>query len=126
MTHYGEGTPRPAGSVLTVKFVLDGIEFVALNGGPQFKFSPAISLVINCDTQDEVDYYWTQLLSGGGLEQQCGWLNDRYGVSWQVVPTVLPELLSQPDRAAAQRTMTAMLQMKKLDIATLKRASEIA
>jgi predicted 3-demethylubiquinone-9 3-methyltransferase (glyoxalase superfamily) len=124
-THYLEGMPRPAGSVLTVRFILDGEEFVALNGGPQFKFSPAISFVANCDTQAQVDELW-QKLSEGGLEGQCGWLTDKYGVSWQVVPKALMEMLSKSDRAASQRAISAMLKMKKLDIAVLQRAYENA
>jgi predicted 3-demethylubiquinone-9 3-methyltransferase (glyoxalase superfamily) len=124
-TYYLDGLPQPAGSVMTVKFVLDGEEFVALNGGPHFKFSPATSFVVNCDTQEEVDYFWSKL-SEGGEEQQCGWLKDRYGVSWQVVPKVLPDMLSQADRAASQRAVSAMLKMKKLDISALQRAYDNA
>ncbi len=118
---YLEGSPGEAGSVLTVRFVLDGQEFLALNGGPQFTFSPAISFVVPCQTQAEVDEYWERL-SAGGEEGQCGWLVDRFGVSWQIVPDALPALLSSSDTAASQRAFAAMLQMKKLDIAALERA----
>ncbi|MGA2255737.1 MAG: VOC family protein [Thermoguttaceae bacterium] len=119
--YFLEGSPGVAGSVMTIQFILDGAEFVALNGGPQFKFSPAISFVVNCETQEEVDRLW-QELSAGGQEVQCGWLTDKYGVSWQIVPTVLPDMLSSSDRAAAQRAFTAMLGMTKLDISALRRA----
>lgn len=119
--YYLEGAPRPAGSVLTVVFVLDGTHYVALNGGPHFKFSPAMSLVATCDTQERVDSLWRQL-GEGGQESQCGWLTDRYGVSWQVVPRVLIALLNTSDAAASQRAMAAMMKMKKLDIAALQRA----
>jgi predicted 3-demethylubiquinone-9 3-methyltransferase (glyoxalase superfamily) len=114
---------KPAGTVLTVAFELDGQAFTALNGGPMFKFNEAISLQVNCETQDEVDYYWEKLSEGGDKRaQQCGWLKDRYGVSWQVVPRILPEMISDPDTAKSGRVMEAMLRMKKLDIAELKRA----
>lgn len=113
---------RPKGSVMTVAFELDGQPFVALNGGPVFTFSPAISFVVDCATQEEVDRLWDQL-SAGGEPQQCGWLRDKYGVTWQIVPTVLGKLLSDPDAARAQRVMQAMLQMNKLDIGALKQAS---
>ena len=114
---------RPKGSVMTVEFELDGQEFVALNGGPIFKFTEAISFVVNCETQEEVDYYWEKL-SQGGKEVQCGWLKDKYGLSWQIVPTVLGELLSGKDAAKAQRVMDAMLKMVKLDIKKLKQAAK--
>jgi predicted 3-demethylubiquinone-9 3-methyltransferase (glyoxalase superfamily) len=115
---------RPAGTVMIVAFELDGQAFTALNGGPMFKFNEAISLQVNCETQEEVDYYWERLSEGGDRSaQQCGWLKDRYGVSWQIVPTVLPELVGNPDSARSQRAMEAMLKMKKIDIETLKRAS---
>ena len=120
-TYYPEGSPGVAGTVMTVQFILDGVEFVAINGGPQFKFTPAISFVANCETQDEVDRLW-QALSEGGQEVQCGWVTDRFGVSWQIVPTALPDMLCSADAAAAQRAFTAMLGMKKLDIAALQRA----
>jgi predicted 3-demethylubiquinone-9 3-methyltransferase (glyoxalase superfamily) len=121
LARYGEGSPGPAGSVMTVEFQLEGQSFVALNGGPHFKFSEAISFVVNCQTQDEIDFYWEKLSAGGG-EVQCGWLKDKFGLSWQIVPTVLPELLADPNREKAQRVMKAMLTMKKLDIAALKQA----
>lgn len=114
---------RPAGSVMTVDFELDGQRFVALNGGPLFTFSEAISLVVNCQTQAEVDAFWTKL-STGGQEVECGWLKDRFGVSWQIVPTVLPEMLRDKDPDKSRRVMAAMLRMKKLDIAALKSAYE--
>ena len=114
---------KPAGSVMTVAFELDGQPFTALNGGPVFKFNEAISFQINCETQEEVDYYWEKLSEGGDEKvQQRGWLKDKYGVSWQVVPKVLPEMLSNPDSEKSQRAMKAMLQMKKIDIAELERA----
>jgi predicted 3-demethylubiquinone-9 3-methyltransferase (glyoxalase superfamily) len=118
---YGGAGPGPAGSVMTVEFQLDGRSFVALNGGPHFKFTEAISFVVNCQTQDEVDAYWEKL-SAGGTEVQCGWLKDTFGLSWQIVPTALPELLSDPDPEKSQRVMKAMLTMKKLDIRALKQA----
>lgn len=114
---------RPKGTIMTVAFQLDGQEFVALNGGPQFKFTEAISLVVNCQTQEQVDEYWRKL-SDGGQEIQCGWLKDKYGLSWQIVPTILSELLSDPDPKKAERVMQAMLQMKKIDIKGLKQAYE--
>jgi predicted 3-demethylubiquinone-9 3-methyltransferase (glyoxalase superfamily) len=117
--HHG----RPAGSVMTVAFELDGQPFTALNGGPTFKFSEAISFQVECLSQEEVDYYWDTLSKGGPPEAQvCGWLKDQFGVSWQIVPKVLPELLMDPDTEKAQRAMAAMLQMKKLDITALQRA----
>jgi predicted 3-demethylubiquinone-9 3-methyltransferase (glyoxalase superfamily) len=114
---------RPAGSVMTVAFELDGQSFTALNGGPAFTFNEAISLQVNCDTQEEVDYYWERLSKGGDPRaQQCGWLKDKYGLSWQIVPTVLPEMLKDHESAKAQRAMDAMLRMKKIDIGELERA----
>jgi predicted 3-demethylubiquinone-9 3-methyltransferase (glyoxalase superfamily) len=114
---------RPPGSVMTVAFELDGQRFTALNGGPIFKFSEAISFQVDCETQEEVDYYWDRLSEGGDEKaQQCGWVKDKYGLSWQVVPRVLIEMMSDPDPARSGRAMTAMLQMKKIDIAGLKRA----
>jgi predicted 3-demethylubiquinone-9 3-methyltransferase (glyoxalase superfamily) len=112
---------RPAGSVLTVEFRLDGEEFLALNGGPMFKFSEAVSFMVSCRTQAEVDYYWERL-SAGGQVQQCGWLKDKFGVSWQIVPTALGRLISDRDPAKSRRVMTALLQMVKLDIKKLKAA----
>jgi predicted 3-demethylubiquinone-9 3-methyltransferase (glyoxalase superfamily) len=127
MSRYGdagfEAHGRPPGSVMTVEFELDGMRLTALNGGPVFTFSEAISLQIFCDLQDEVDHYWARLSEGGDeAAQQCGWLKDRFGVSWQVVPTVLGRLMADPDPVKAGRVMDAMLPMKKLDIATLERA----
>ena len=123
IARYGEAGPGPAGSVMTVEFQLDGQEFVALNGGPHFPFTEAISLVVNCRTQAEVDRFWRKL-SAGGKEVQCGWLKDKYGLSWQIVPTVLGELMSSPDAAKSQRVMQAMLKMVKLDIKKLKQAAK--
>src|SRR5438874_7102392 len=120
---YGKAGPGPAGSVMTVEFQLEGQTFVALNGGPHFTFTEAISFVVNCQTQDEVDAYWEKL-SAGGAEIECGWVKDRFGLSWQIVPTALFELLSDPDPKKSQRVMKAMLTMKKLDIQALKRARE--
>ena len=114
---------RPRGSVMTVEFQLEGQQFVALNGGPQFKFTEAISFVVNCETQEEVDYYWEKL-SKGGKEVQCGWLKDKYGLSWQIVPTVLGKLVSDKDAARSQRVMQAMLKMVKLDVKKLKQAAK--
>jgi predicted 3-demethylubiquinone-9 3-methyltransferase (glyoxalase superfamily) len=122
ISHYGEAGPREAGSVMTVEFELDGQPFLALNGGPEFTFSEAISYQVSCENQEEVDRYWTTL-SGGGEEGPCGWLKDRFGLSWQIVPTALPRLLSDPDREKAQRVMAAMLQMKKIEIDELERAA---
>ena len=114
---------RPAGTVMTVAFELDGQAFTALNGGPIFKFNEAISLQINCETQAEVDFYWTKLSAGGDAKaQQCGWLRDKFGVSWQVVPAALPEMMTDPDARKSGRVMNALLQMKNLDIDALKRA----
>jgi len=114
-------TGRPAGSAMTVDFQLAGKEFVALNGGPMFKFTEAISFVVNCENQEEVDYFWSKL-SAGGEESRCGWLKDKFGLSWQVVPTVLIEMLTDKDTAKAKRVMHAMLQMDKIDIVVLKKA----
>ncbi len=122
ITRYGAGGPGPAGSVMTVKFKLLGQEFVGLNGGPHHKFTPAISFVINCDTQKEVDYYWKKLVAGGRPDQ-CGWLDDKFGVSWQIVPTILLELIGDKDQAKVARVMQAMIGMVKLDINALKRAA---
>jgi predicted 3-demethylubiquinone-9 3-methyltransferase (glyoxalase superfamily) len=114
---------KPAGSVMTVAFDLGGQSFTALNGGPHFKFNEAISLQIECETQADVDYYWNKLSEGGDPNaQQCGWLKDKFGLSWQVVPNIVPKLVNDPDTAKAQRAFQAMLQMKKLDIAALQRA----
>jgi predicted 3-demethylubiquinone-9 3-methyltransferase (glyoxalase superfamily) len=121
--HYGEAGPGTPGSVMTVDFELDGQSFIALNGGPQYSFTEAISFQVGCETQDEVDHYWSTL-SEGGEEGPCGWLKDRYGLSWQIVPTALPRLLGDRDRDKAQRAMVAMLGMRKLDIAELERAAD--
>jgi predicted 3-demethylubiquinone-9 3-methyltransferase (glyoxalase superfamily) len=123
VSRYGEGGPGPQGSVMTATFELDGQEFMALNGGPLFTFTEAISFFVNCETQAEVDELWTKLTEGGE-ESQCGWLKDKYGLSWQIVPSVLGELLNDPDAEKAGRVMNAMLQMKKLDIAGLRSAYE--
>ena len=125
VTHYGDAGPRPVGMVMTVSFELDGREFLALNGGPEYTFTEAVSFQIMCEDQDEIDFFWNSL-SEGGEEGPCGWLKDRYGVSWQVVPTALPELINDPDPARAQRATQAMLGMGKLDIAALQRAAEVA
>jgi len=122
ISRYNEAGPRPAGTALTVEFELNGQKFVALNGGPEFKFNEAISFQIPCADQDKVDYYWGKLTEGGE-EGACGWLKDKYGLSWQVVPTALFDLLSDPDPAKTQRTTQAMLSMKKLDIAALRQAA---
>jgi predicted 3-demethylubiquinone-9 3-methyltransferase (glyoxalase superfamily) len=122
IVRYGDAGPGPKGSVMTVAFEVDGHQFIALNGGPHFKFSEAISFSIDCKTQDDVDRYWNALTGGGGSEQPCGWLKDKFGMSWQVNPTVLGEMLNDPDPEKARRTMEAMLTMKKIDIAALKRA----
>jgi predicted 3-demethylubiquinone-9 3-methyltransferase (glyoxalase superfamily) len=121
VVRYSAAGPGPAGSAMTVEFKLEGQSFVALNGGPHFKFTEAISFVVNCQTQEEVDVYWEKLSADGG-EVQCGWVKDKFGLSWQVVPTVMLEYLSDPDPEKAGRVMKAMLKMTKLDIATLKAA----
>ncbi len=121
VTRYGDGGPVPSGTVMTVTFELDGQEFIALNGGPHFRFNEAVSFSIDCGSQEEVDYYWDSL-TDGGEEGECGWLKDRYGLSWQVNPRRLGELLSDPEPARSRRAMEAMLKMKKIDIAELERA----
>ena len=121
ITRYGEAGPGPAGSVMTVEFQLEGQTFVALNGGPHFNFTEAISFVVNCESQAEVDRYWDKL-SAGGAEVECGWVKDKFGLSWQIVPTVLLQFLSDPDPKKSQSAMKAMLGMKKLNVAALKRA----
>jgi len=113
---------RPVGSVLTIEFEIAGQKFVALNGGPQFKFNESVSFVVNCETQDEVDYFWAKLTSDGGEESACGWLKDKYGLSWQITPTVLIDMLHDKDPPKAERVMKAMLEMKKIDIEKLKAA----
>ena len=117
----GENGPGPKGSALTASFTLDGQQFVALNGGPHFKFTEAVSFVISCQDQEEIDYYW-QKLSEGGEESRCGWLKDKYGLSWQVVPAAMGKLLSNPDPEKSKRTMQALMKMNKLDIAALENA----
>jgi predicted 3-demethylubiquinone-9 3-methyltransferase (glyoxalase superfamily) len=125
VSRYGEAGPRPAGSIMTVDFELDGHSFMALNGGPEFTFNEAVSFVIDCADQDEVDYYWTKL-SEGGEEGPCGWLKDRFGLSWQVVPAALGELASDPDPAKSQAVIKAMLGMRKLVVADLQAAYDAA
>jgi predicted 3-demethylubiquinone-9 3-methyltransferase (glyoxalase superfamily) len=125
-SRYGEGGPGPKGSVMTVSFELDGQEFTALNGGPHFKFTEAVSFVVHCETQQEVDKFWNKLTQGGGQESQCGWLKDKFGLSWQIVPNALPKLLQDKDASRSQRVMTALLKMKKLDINELQRAYDQA
>ncbi len=121
VVRYGEAGPGPAGQAMTVDFQLEGQKFIALNGGPLFQFTEAISFVVNCQTQEEIDAYWEKLTEGGA-EGNCGWLKDKFGLSWQIVPTILPELLSGPDPKKSGRAVKAMLAMKKLDIATLQNA----
>jgi len=123
VARYGDAGPGPKGSVMTANFQLNGQEFVALNGGPHFKFTEAISFVVNCETQQEVDEFWEKL-SEGGEESRCGWLKDKYGLSWQIVPTILVKLLQDKDPVKAKRVMEAMLQMNKIDIKKLKQACE--
>jgi predicted 3-demethylubiquinone-9 3-methyltransferase (glyoxalase superfamily) len=125
VSYYNEAGPRPAGTVLTVEFVLDGQEFTAINGGPQFTFDEAISFLINCADQAEIDYYWDKLTEGG-QESQCGWLKDKYGVSWQVVPEGMAEIMTDPDQGRATRAMQAVLGMKKLDMAAIMAAADQA
>jgi len=122
MAHYGSAGPRPEGTVMAVSFELDGQKFVALNGGPQFTFSEAISFQVDCQSQEEVDAYWSKL-SADGEEGPCGWLKDKFGLSWQIVPARLMELLQDPDKEKAQRAMEAMLKMKKIEIADVERAA---
>jgi predicted 3-demethylubiquinone-9 3-methyltransferase (glyoxalase superfamily) len=122
ISHYGSAGPRPAGTVMVVEFELDGQQFTALNGGPaDFRFNEALSFIVNCASQAEVDYFW-QKLADGGEEGVCGWLTDRYGVSWQIIPTAMNEMISDPDPDKSQRAMAAMLQMTKIDIAAIERA----
>ena len=123
IARYGDAGPGPKGTVLTVNFEIDGQKFIALNGGPQFKFTEAVSFVVNCETQEEIDYFWEKL-SAGGEKSQCGWLKDKYGLSWQVVPTILGELMGGNAAERSNRVMQAILQMQKLEIEPLKRAYE--
>jgi len=125
VARYPEGSPGPAGQVMTIEFELFGQQFIALNGGPMFKFTEAVSFVVNCDTQQEVDKYWNSLLEGGSA-QQCGWLKDKFGLSWQIVPTALGKLMSDKNPDKAQAVMQAMLKMVKLDIPTLEKAYDAA
>ncbi len=122
VTHYTEAGPREAGMVMTVEFELNGQRFIGINGGPQFSFDEAVSFEVECESQEEVDYYWEKL-SEGGEEGPCGWLKDRYGLSWQIVPIGMEELFADPDKARAERAMKAMLGMGKLDIAALREAA---
>jgi predicted 3-demethylubiquinone-9 3-methyltransferase (glyoxalase superfamily) len=124
IARYPAGSPGPAGSVMTVEFTLEGQDFIALNGGPQFKFNEAISFSVECESQEEIDYYWERLLAGGGKPVQCGWLTDRYGLSWQVNPTMLADVFAGADAKRAERVMQAMLDMVKLDIRKLKEAAK--
>jgi predicted 3-demethylubiquinone-9 3-methyltransferase (glyoxalase superfamily) len=117
-----KGAGRPVGSVLTIEFEIAGQKFTALNGGPEFKFNESISFVVNCETQNEVDYFWEKLMADGGQESQCGWLKDKFGVSWQITPTVLIDMLNDKDAKKAERVMKAMMQMQKIDIKTLQEA----
>lgn len=126
ISRYGEGAPMPAGTAMVVDFVIDGVPFQALNGGPQFAFSEAISFVVDAPTQADIDRYWQLLTADGGEPGRCGWLKDRYGLSWQIVPPVLGELMSGPDAERSARVMNAMLQMSKLDIAALQSAYDAA
>jgi predicted 3-demethylubiquinone-9 3-methyltransferase (glyoxalase superfamily) len=123
LTRYGDAGPGPKGTVMSAIFQLEGQEFYALNGGPQFKFSPAISLFVNCETQQEVDELWDKL-SAGGATNRCGWLDDKFGLTWQIIPTTLGRLLQDKDAAKANRVMKAMMQMDKIDIARLEQAYE--
>ena len=123
-SYYGEAGPKPAGTVLTVEFELDGKPFTALNGGPEYTFSEAISFQVGCKDQDEVDYYADNLTANGGEEGPCGWVKDRFGVAWQIVPDALVELLTDPDQERANRAMVAMMKMQRLDIAALRAAAD--
>ena len=124
ITHYGEDGPRPKGSVMTAEFTLDRVDFVALNGGPQFKFTEAISFSVNCETQDEIDYFWEKLSADGGSTGRCGWLKDKFGLSWQVNPVFLGDMLADPDKAKAARVMNALMRMDKIDIGALEKAAK--
>jgi predicted 3-demethylubiquinone-9 3-methyltransferase (glyoxalase superfamily) len=124
VTHYTEAGPREAGMVRTVEFELEGQRFVAINGGSEFKFDEAVSFAVECETQEEVDHYWDKLREGGGEEGPCGWLKDRFGLSWQVVPAGMEELFADPDKSRSERAMRAMLAMRKIDIAALRRAAD--
>jgi predicted 3-demethylubiquinone-9 3-methyltransferase (glyoxalase superfamily) len=123
VSRYGDAGPLPKGSVMTAAFEIEGQQFTALNGGPLFKFNESVSFVVHCKDQKEIDHYWDKLTSGGGKEVQCGWLKDKYGLSWQIIPAALPELIGK-DPAQSNRVMGALMQMVKLDIATLERAAK--
>ncbi len=122
ISYYGPDMPMPQGSVLTIEFQIEGQEFLALNGGPDFKFTEAVSFTINCDTQDEIDYYWNKLTEDGGQESECGWLKDKFGLSWQVVPRLLGDMIADADAKSVNKVMQALMKMKKLDIAQLVEA----
>ena len=122
-SRYGDSGPMPAGTVMTINFELDGVEFVGLNGGPAFTFNEAVSFQVSCGSQQEVDRYWA-LLTAGGEEGQCGWLKDKYGVSWQIIPSAMFDLLGDPDPGRSQRAMTAMLQMSRLDLDVMRKAAD--
>jgi len=122
MARYGDAGPGPKGSVMTASFQIEGQDFVALNGGPHFKFTEAVSFVVSCESQEEVDYYWKNLIAGGGQESQCGWLKDKFGLSWQIVPTILSKLLQDKDAKKAQQVMKEMMKMKRIIVADLQRA----
>lgn len=126
VSRYGEGGPFPAGTVIAGTFYLDEQEFLVLNGGPQFQFNEAISLFVHCDSQEEVDHYWAQLTEGGGEAGRCGWLKDKFGLSWQIIPKLLGQLMNDPDPAKSQRVVQAMLQMSKIESAELQRAYDEA
>ena len=126
VSRYGDAGPGPKGTVMTATFQLEGQQFQALNGGPHFKFTEAISLFVSCETQEEVDELWTKLLAGGGEESQCGWLKDKFGLSWQIIPTALGKMLGDKDPKRSARVMKAMLQMRKIDVKKLKQAYEAA
>ena len=126
VARYGEAGPGEPGTAMSVNFELEGQEFIALNGGPEFSFTEAISLFVQCGSQEEVDHFWTGLLADGGEESQCGWLKDRYGLSWQIIPDRLMELIGDPDPGRSQRAMAAMLKMVKIDVAELERAADAA
>jgi len=126
VNRYTEGGPGEPGTAMVVSFELDGEEFTALNGGPQFNFTEAVSFLVRCESQDEVDYFWNALTADGGEESQCGWLKDRFGLSWQIIPNRLMELLGDPDPGRSQRAMQAMLQMQKIDVAEVERAADAA
>lgn len=122
VSYYGEAGPSPKGSVMVAGFHINGQQFLALNGGPEFSFTPAVSFVVNCDTQGEIDYYWEKLAADGGKHQACGWLQDKFGLSWQIVPPILSEFMRGIDAKKANRVMQAMLKMTKIDIALLEKA----